>query len=31
VSFMSLAHTDGLLERASKDILEAVEEVLPSP
>ena len=31
VSFLSLAHSDDLLEQASAAILEAVEEAIPSP
>jgi len=31
VSFLSLAHTDEILEKASLAILDAVEEVFPSP
>jgi glutamate-1-semialdehyde 2,1-aminomutase len=31
VSFLSLAHTDELLERASEAIIEAVKEAIPSP
>jgi glutamate-1-semialdehyde 2,1-aminomutase len=31
VSFMSLAHSDELIEKAASAILEAVEEAFPSP